>query len=147
MSVSIKPDLAGAAGGGGASAVHLQAPDLVWREGDEARIEGWEEDTGSGVASFADEGGEDPFNNWTHDEEVDGAIDRLITEFVAHFCEPAARPVHHDAESCFICLEPLNAESNAITIKQCKHVFHEACLHAWVTRRKTCPACRVPMFN
>jgi len=27
----------------------------------------------------------------------------------------------------------------------CNHIFHEACIEAWMEKQSNCPACRVPL--
>ena len=46
-------------------------------------------------------------------------------------------------EPCGICLEPYSVVD--VTAGQCSHIFHTACLKAWLAKepsRKQCPLCR-----
>lgn len=44
---------------------------------------------------------------------------------------------------CSICQETFLFPSNCTTTK-CGHVFHQTCLAAWTSHRRTCPTCRAP---
>ncbi len=51
-------------------------------------------------------------------------------------------------EPCGICLEPYGVVD--VTAGQCSHVFHTACLKAWLAKevsQKLCPLCRSPFHN
>ena len=45
---------------------------------------------------------------------------------------------------CVICLEPFVSQARGI---RCGHVFHEACISAWLDVNETCPTCRCPIFE
>lgn len=43
---------------------------------------------------------------------------------------------------CVICAETMAEEGSPVLVLSCGHVFHEACIRRWLTRRHTCPTCR-----
>ena len=43
---------------------------------------------------------------------------------------------------CPICLDELNDENKICNLK-CNHVFHEDCINKWLTKKSTCPYCRM----
>ncbi|KAL3604136.1 hypothetical protein D5086_004995 [Populus alba] len=46
-------------------------------------------------------------------------------------------------ESCAVCLFEFEGEDEIRWLKNCKHIFHRACLDRWMDHdRKTCPLCR-----
>jgi len=46
-------------------------------------------------------------------------------------------------ESCAVCLYEFEGEDEIRWLKNCKHIFHRACLDRWMDHdRKTCPLCR-----
>ena len=45
-----------------------------------------------------------------------------------------------DDHECTICYD--NLVGGAAVVMPCSHVFHEACLLKWLSRRSTCPVCR-----
>ena len=51
------------------------------------------------------------------------------------------------SSGCSICLEPFVAGDtimHSIDVKECRHVFHESCIVAWLVRQgsSSCPCCR-----
>lgn len=81
-----------------------------------------------------------------HDENVDGARKTGVD--------------WEDDAICIICQDPLagpaggvDVEDNSVealvenvTVKRCNHVFHTACLKAWIQRgREDCPTCQTPL--
>lgn len=48
--------------------------------------------------------------------------------------------VEPDETQCTICFAPM--AENEMTLTNCGHVFHEACLRRWRERQTTCPKCR-----
>ena len=47
-----------------------------------------------------------------------------------------------DHETCPICLEEYKEKDKVATIQQCKHMFHEECISAWLeTGNFKCPLC------
>jgi hypothetical protein len=45
-------------------------------------------------------------------------------------------------ESCNICLQALNPESQSVsTITQCGHIYHTECIRQWIAKRAICPQC------
>lgn len=49
-------------------------------------------------------------------------------------------------DSCPVCLEDLEQESDIIVTK-CNHSFHRECLIKWQKKNITCPLCRRFIFN
>jgi hypothetical protein len=48
---------------------------------------------------------------------------------------------------CSICLQDLNEGTIAFTAK-CEHIFHQHCIHQWVSSRRTdCPYCRADIVS
>ncbi|KAG5251577.1 hypothetical protein OIU76_007790 [Salix suchowensis] len=46
-------------------------------------------------------------------------------------------------ESCAVCLYEFEGEDEIRWLKNCKHIFHRACLDRWMDHdRQTCPLCR-----
>ncbi|NP_001295726.1 E3 ubiquitin-protein ligase RHA1B [Jatropha curcas] len=46
-------------------------------------------------------------------------------------------------ESCAVCLYEFDGEDEIRWLKNCKHIFHRACLDRWMDHdRNTCPLCR-----
>jgi len=45
---------------------------------------------------------------------------------------------------CVICAEDIEVGTPVVTLN-CQHVFHEACIRRWLTRRHTCPTCRLEL--
>uniref|UniRef100_A0A6M2END8 RING-type domain-containing protein n=1 Tax=Populus davidiana TaxID=266767 RepID=A0A6M2END8_9ROSI len=46
-------------------------------------------------------------------------------------------------ESCAVCLYEFEGEDEIRWLKNCKHIFHRACLDRWMDHdRNTCPLCR-----
>ena len=43
---------------------------------------------------------------------------------------------------CAICLDDSDRQ-NVVSLVECKHAFHEACLLSWLTKNPSCPLCRV----
>mmetsp|Transcript_20195 Transcript_20195/g.36598 ORF Transcript_20195/g.36598 Transcript_20195/m.36598 type:complete len:471 (+) Transcript_20195:67-1479(+) len=72
------------------------------------------------------------------------AIEEEVDQIVEEGRERSRRQCLHGraaAEVCSICLESSDPESE-ICIFQCSHVFHAACIEAWLRRRRVCPNCR-----
>jgi len=47
---------------------------------------------------------------------------------------------------CVICADELSDSSNRLVVTlSCDHTFHEDCLREWLTRRHTCPTCRMEL--
>ncbi|OMP00383.1 Zinc finger, RING-type [Corchorus olitorius] len=48
-------------------------------------------------------------------------------------------------ESCAVCLYEFEAGEEIRWLRNCRHVFHRACLDRWMDHdQKTCPLCRTP---
>ena len=46
-------------------------------------------------------------------------------------------------ESCAVCLYEFDGEDEIRWLRNCKHIFHRACLDRWMDHdQKTCPLCR-----
>lgn len=50
-------------------------------------------------------------------------------------------------EECCVCLSRFEEEDEATRELPCRHLFHRACVDRWLllSRRRTCPLCRVPI--
>lgn len=48
--------------------------------------------------------------------------------------------VEEEEEECLICTEIL--KEDLLSLEPCGHVFHGACVTAWLTKQATCPKCR-----
>ncbi|XP_010667193.1 uncharacterized protein LOC104884266 [Beta vulgaris subsp. vulgaris] len=44
---------------------------------------------------------------------------------------------------CSICLEKISSEGENIKISRCKHVFHRNCIFKWLSKKQSCPCCRL----
>ena len=42
---------------------------------------------------------------------------------------------------CVVCMDHLY-DGNKITRLPCHHYFHRACIHQWLSHKKSCPTCR-----
>mmetsp|Transcript_17749 Transcript_17749/g.41155 ORF Transcript_17749/g.41155 Transcript_17749/m.41155 type:complete len:427 (-) Transcript_17749:53-1333(-) len=82
---------------------------------------------------------EDGFDNGLTSE----AIEEEVGYIVEDGRERSRQCLHGraDAEVCSICLESSDPETE-ICVFQCSHVFHAACIEAWLRRRRVCPNCR-----
>ncbi|KAL4363966.1 hypothetical protein GQ457_04G031250 [Hibiscus cannabinus] len=48
-------------------------------------------------------------------------------------------------ESCAVCLYEFEGGEEIRWLRNCRHVFHRACLDRWIDHdQKTCPLCRTP---
>lgn len=69
----------------------------------------------------------------------------VVASFVVRFARFARRKWRREGEEvevCTICLQQL-AANDVTTITRCSHLFHHACLHAYVQHGgKCCPNCR-----
>ncbi len=45
---------------------------------------------------------------------------------------------------CTICLETLSG-GTVVRLRDCGHLYHEKCLHPWLSQRFNCPNCRVKL--
>lgn len=46
-------------------------------------------------------------------------------------------------ESCAVCLYEFEGEDEIRWLRNCRHIFHRACLDRWMDHdQKTCPLCR-----
>ncbi|KAE8665801.1 hypothetical protein F3Y22_tig00112528pilonHSYRG00030 [Hibiscus syriacus] len=53
--------------------------------------------------------------------------------------------VGNPPESCAVCLYEFEGGEEIRWLRNCRHVFHRACLDCWVDHdQKTCPLCRTP---
>lgn len=92
---------------------------------------------GLGGQAFQEHDG-DLFNNCA-------AEDVLETEcsgsaLIVHNLAPADIP---DDAMCYVCLEEVSGKEVARLMKlTCGHVFHIACVDAWLRKKNTCPTCR-----
>jgi len=48
---------------------------------------------------------------------------------------------------CSICLENVSSSNDGGQLKRCNHTFHNKCLTEWMTRKNTCPCCRILLGN
>lgn len=64
---------------------------------------------------------------------------RRVADRVAALKRPADN-VNLESDECSICLEIMGRHTSRIT--QCGHIFHQACLVAWLKDSTTCPICR-----
>jgi len=48
---------------------------------------------------------------------------------------------------CSICLESFAPGEAVAWSPECRHVFHQECLHEWIKKRRQCPYCRTPMIT
>lgn len=46
------------------------------------------------------------------------------------------------ADSCAICLEPMEDIESMVVATSCRHVFCRTCIVPWAQKHKTCPVCR-----
>jgi len=46
---------------------------------------------------------------------------------------------------CVICAEDIVENGTPVVTLNCQHVFHEDCIRRWLTRRHTCPTCRLEL--
>ena len=46
------------------------------------------------------------------------------------------------SNDCVVCCETFHLQETVMQIPACRHVFHEKCAMAWLTRHNTCPFCR-----
>jgi len=56
-----------------------------------------------------------------------------------------------EPEVCSICLDlrhsdDIDTQQELVTLR-CRHVFHSACIQAWMAKHSTCPLCRIPRNN
>eukprot|EP00835_Amoeboradix_gromovi_P003026 NODE_187_length_15673_cov_0.222743.p3 type:complete len:398 gc:universal NODE_187_length_15673_cov_0.222743:211-1404(+) len=45
-------------------------------------------------------------------------------------------------ESCSICYNSLIDNTDAVSLLQCNHIFHNKCISEWLEKENTCPLCR-----
>jgi hypothetical protein len=61
---------------------------------------------------------------------------------------PQSSPTMTTTTACTICLGNFQANERISCSKHstcCKHIFHTACLHAWLFKHTSCPVCRYGM--
>jgi hypothetical protein len=58
-----------------------------------------------------------------------------------HALLSSALAEEHQEEDCSVCLAPITPECSAM-LRGCGHLFHAACIEAWVHERPSCPLCR-----
>ncbi|CAK9050344.1 E3 ubiquitin-protein ligase RING1-like (RING finger protein 1) (RING-type E3 ubiquitin transferase RING1-like) [Durusdinium trenchii] len=46
---------------------------------------------------------------------------------------------------CVICAEDIVEHGTPVVTLNCQHSFHEGCIRRWLTRRHTCPTCRMEL--
>lgn len=46
---------------------------------------------------------------------------------------------------CVICADDIAEEGTPVVALSCGHTFHDACIRRWLTRRHTCPTCRLEL--
>ena len=50
---------------------------------------------------------------------------------------------NNQEQSCSICLDSL--KNKKVTELKCQHIFHNECIHPWLTKQSVkCPICRMP---
>jgi hypothetical protein len=54
---------------------------------------------------------------------------------------PLTWSVDAEACQCSICMEPVEAGDECITLT-CSHVYHAGCIREWACHRTSCPVCR-----
>ena len=47
--------------------------------------------------------------------------------------------------NCTICFEEYTESADVVVIKECKHIFHYACLNTWCQTQPNCPMDRTPI--
>jgi hypothetical protein len=51
-------------------------------------------------------------------------------------------PAGGDGATCAVCLEDLRGGEMVRSLPECRHLFHVACIDAWLQMQVTCPLCR-----
>ncbi|GJM98261.1 hypothetical protein PR202_ga15251 [Eleusine coracana subsp. coracana] len=49
------------------------------------------------------------------------------------------------ADDCAVCLGELQRGEDVKQLPACAHLFHDACVDAWLRLHVTCPVCRFPV--
>ncbi|KAF8030362.1 hypothetical protein BT93_E2717 [Corymbia citriodora subsp. variegata] len=49
--------------------------------------------------------------------------------------------------SCSICLQDLECKDEARRLPNCHHLFHLCCIDKWISKQRSCPLCRSPIFQ
>ncbi|XP_020220308.1 E3 ubiquitin-protein ligase RHA1B [Cajanus cajan] len=58
---------------------------------------------------------------------------------------PVARFGDSEESACAVCLLEFSSEEEIRCMRNCKHIFHRACVDRWIDHdHKTCPLCRSP---
>ncbi|XP_064355321.1 RING finger protein 11-like [Dromaius novaehollandiae] len=68
----------------------------------------------------------------------------LIQHLPRGLFEPAAEPGDKKTKECVICMLEL-ARGDPVRFLPCLHVYHAACIDAWLLRSFTCPSCMEPV--
>ncbi|EEF50563.1 zinc finger protein, putative [Ricinus communis] len=83
---------------------------------------------------------ENPIRNYTH-PPVSATLIREILPVIKY--EDLVAGDAELPESCAVCLYEFEREAEIRWLKNCKHIFHRACLDRWMDHdRNTCPLCR-----
>lgn len=78
-------------------------------------------------------------------EEAETPPEPACAAFVSRLqSSTAALPDGPDAV-CVICADGLSELGTAVAKLSCGHAFHDACIREWLTRRHTCPTCRLEL--
>lgn len=77
-----------------------------------------------------------------------------ISEALQHCSLPDSEVIFAEGAemTCAVCLGELRRDEEVGQLKRCRHVFHRACIHAWLTccRHRspaTCPICRARLSH
>jgi len=80
-------------------------------------------------------------------EEAEAPLEPACDAFVSRLqAEPALTAERRGGDSvCVICADELTEAGNFVVSLACGHTFHDACIRRWLTRRHTCPTCRLEL--
>ncbi|KAJ4728239.1 Ubiquitin-protein ligase E3 [Melia azedarach] len=87
-----------------------------------------------------------PENNLTRMPENPTVSALLIREILPVIKFQELEVVNGDPpENCAVCLYEFEGEEEIRWLRNCKHIFHRACLDPWMDQdQRTCPLCRTP---
>lgn len=83
--------------------------------------------------------GDDSFEENDFDED-----DRLDEEIIKNLPISIMKDVHklsEDSKKCLICFDEFNNGDKSIFLP-CIHIFHEACIKKWLSKKNACPICK-----
>lgn len=69
------------------------------------------------------------------------ACDALVSRLQAQPLQKGVSAFSH----CVICAEEIGEVGTPVVALACEHTFHEECIRRWLTKRHTCPTCRLEL--